>query len=201
MKGFDMRMFLLGALITAVLGTAGRARAEGDGDEVKVGDPAPSFTLPLYNAEAQQRPMFSLDSFVGADADEPNVKVLLMSFFATFCAPCKREMPYLEQLQEQYRGQGLRVVMISIDREDEAVEKIEALAKQNHISFPILKDRFNFLARRYLGETAPLPSVFIVGRDGMVKELSRGYGKDASTFLLGSVQKALGIAGVAKAAK
>jgi thiol-disulfide isomerase/thioredoxin len=123
-----LRLAVSAALLSTLLGMAGRARAEGEGDEVKVGDQAPSFTLPLYNAEAQQRAMFSLDSFVGSDADEPNVKVLLMSFFATFCAPCKREMPYLEQLQEQYRELGLRVVMISIDRDDDAVGKIEALA-------------------------------------------------------------------------
>ena len=184
--------------LAAVLAGPSSARAEGAGEEVKVGDPAPSFTLPLYNAEAQQRPMFSLDGVVGADADEPNVKAVLLSFFATFCAPCKREMPYLEKLQEEFRDQGLRVVMISIDRDEEAAAKIAVLAKQNKISFPILKDRFNFLARRYLGETAPLPSVFIVSRDGVVRELSRGYGKDASTFLRASVQKALGLPGDAK---
>ena len=172
----------------------GVARAEGSGDEIKVGDPAPLFTLPLYNAEAQKRAMFSLDAMVGADADEPGVKAVLLSFFATFCAPCKREMPYLEKLQEEFHDQGLRVVMISIDRDEAAAAKIDALAKLNKVSFPILKDRFNFLARRYLGETAPLPSVFIVSRDGVVRELSRGYGKDASTFLRASVQTALGIA-------
>ena len=141
--------------------------------------------------------MFSLEGYGGGpDAEDPNVKAVLLSFFATFCGPCKREMPYLEKLQEEFRGQGLRVVMISIDRDEEAAAKIEALAKQNKISFPILKDRFNFLARRYLGETAPLPSVFIVSREGVVRELSRGYGKDASTFLRASVpvQKVLGIA-------
>ncbi len=121
------------------------------------------------------------------------MKAVLLSFFATFCAPCKREMPYLEQLQEQFRDQGLRVVMVSIDRDEDAGAKIEALAKQNKVSFPILKDRFNFLARRYLGETAPLPSVFLIGRDGVVRELNRGYGKDASTFLLASVRTALGL--------
>ncbi len=182
------------AVSLAAMGASSSARAEGAGDEIKVGDPAPSFTLPLYNAEAQQRAMYSLDSVVGPDAEDPSVKAVLLSFFATFCAPCKREMPYLEKLQEEFHDQGLRVVMISIDRDEEAGPKIAALAKQNKIGFPILKDRFNFLARRYLGETAPLPSVFIVGRDGVVRELSRGYGKDASTFLRASVQKALGLA-------
>ena len=185
---------VLAASLVAVVAGPGTALAEGAGDEVKVGDPAPSFTLPLYNAEVQQRAMFSLEGAVGPDAEDPNVKAVLLSFFATFCAPCKREMPYLEKLQEEFRDQGLRVVMISIDRDEEAGAKIAALAKQNKVSFPILKDRFNFLARRYLGETAPLPSVFIVSREGIVRELSRGYGKDASTFLRASVQKALGLA-------
>jgi len=183
------------ALAFTVAAAAGSspALADGTGEEIKVGDPAPLFTLPVYNAEAQKRAMFSLDGLVGADADEPGVKAVLLSFFATFCGPCKREMPYLEKLQEEFHDQGLRVVMVSIDRDEAAAAKIDALAKQNKVSFPILKDRFNFLARRYLGETAPLPSVFIVSRDGMVRELSRGYGKDASTFLRASVQKALGL--------
>jgi alkyl hydroperoxide reductase subunit AhpC len=87
--------------------------------------------------------------------------------------------------------------MISIDREDAAVPKIAELVKQNHITFPILKDRFNFLARRYLGASAPLPSLFIIGRDGNIRTMNRGYGKDASTFLLAQVQQALGV-GAAK---
>jgi thiol-disulfide isomerase/thioredoxin len=194
-----MRMYVVSvtagmALVGAAWGATGNARADED-ELVKVGDPAPLFSLPLYNAEAQKRAMFSLDSLVGPDADEPAVKAVLMSFFATFCAPCKREMPYLEKLNEQFRDQGLRVVMISIDRDEGAAAKIDALVKQNKVSFPILKDRFNFLARRYLGETAPLPSVFLISRDGVVRELNRGYGKDASTFLLTSVERVLGVSG------
>src|SRR3984957_19236184 len=193
-------MVLAASVAAAVTGSRA-AWAEGAGEEVKVGDPGPSCALPLYTAEAQQRAMFSLDAAVGPEAEDPSVKAVLLSFFATFCGPCKREMPYLEKLQEEFRDQGLRVVMISIDRDDEAAAKIAALAKQNKISFPILKDRFNFLARRYLGETAPLPSVFIVGRDGIVKELNRGYGNDASTLLLTSIQKVLGTsAGASKSA-
>jgi alkyl hydroperoxide reductase subunit AhpC len=102
-------------------------------------------------------------------------------------------MPYLEQLSEMYKDAGLRVLMISIDRDDAAAPKIADLVKQNHISFPILKDRFNFLARRYLGSSAPLPSLFIVTRDGNIQTMNRGYGKDASTFLLAQVRQALGL--------
>jgi thiol-disulfide isomerase/thioredoxin len=163
-------------------------------DDLKIGDAAPTFTLPLYNPTAGGNSTASLDSFIGADADDKGAKAIVLSFFATYCAPCKREMPYLEQLQEMYRGAGLRVLMISIDRDDAAGAKIAELVKKNHITFPILKDRFNFLARRYLGAQAPLPSLFIVDHDGNIRTLNRGYGKDASTFLLAQVQQALGLA-------
>jgi hypothetical protein len=61
------------------------------------------------------------------------------------------------------------------------------------VTFPILKDRFNFLARRYLGEQAPLPSVFFIGKDGTIRSMNRGYGKDGQSYLLAEVQKGLGV--------
>jgi hypothetical protein len=60
----------------------------------------------------------------------------------------------------------------------------------------VLSDRFNFLARRYLGDKAPLPSVFLVDRTGNVTRIERGYSKDATTFLLAEVQAGLGLAPV-----
>lgn len=179
------------SLLAAVLAASAPALADGD---LKVGDPAPTFTLPVYNAAPDGPTAISLDGYVGADADDKAAKAVVLSFFATFCAPCKREMPYLEQLQEMYGPAGLRVLMVSIDRDDAAAAKIADLVKQNHVTFPILKDRFNFLARRYLGEQAPLPSLFIVDKDGNIRMMNRGYGKDASTFLLAAVQDALGLA-------
>jgi alkyl hydroperoxide reductase subunit AhpC len=108
-------------------------------------------------------------------------------------------MPFLQELQDTYGDRGLRVLMVSIDREDGAEAKIAELVHRNHVTFPILRDRFNFLARRYLGEKAPLPSVFLIGRDGTVKGMNRGYGTDGSAFLLAEVQKDLGIAPAAVA--
>ncbi len=171
------------------------------GEDLAVGDPAPTFTLPVYNAPPNGPTTASLDAYVGADADDKGTKAVVLSFFATFCAPCKREMPYLEQLQETYRDAGLRVLMVSIDRDEAAAAKIADLVKQNHVTFPILKDRFNFLARRYLGEQAPLPSLFIVDRAGTIRLMNRGYGKDASSFLLAGVQDALGLPKAKRAAR
>ncbi|HSN91992.1 MAG TPA: hypothetical protein VLS93_12250, partial [Anaeromyxobacteraceae bacterium] len=63
----------------------------------------------------------------------------------------------------------------------------------NRVTYPVLSDRFNVLARRYLGEQAPLPSLFLVDRDGVVLRIERGYAKDAAQFLVAEVQASLGV--------
>lgn len=162
-------------------------------EEIAVGLPAPSFTLRAMNPEASGLAVVALDRYVGPEAEDAQARVVLLSFFASWCEPCKKEMPYLQQLHEMYRDQGLRVLSVSIDREDPGISRARQIAAGAKVTFPVLSDRFNFLARRYLGEQSPLPSVFLVGRDGNILRIERGYGKDASTFLLAEVQKALGI--------
>jgi thiol-disulfide isomerase/thioredoxin len=166
------------------------SRAE---DEVAEGLPAPPFTLRTMNQEASGLSVVSLDRYVGAEPEDAEARVVLLSFFASWCGPCKKEMPYLQQLHAMYRDQGLRVVSVNIDREEPAIADARAMITRAKVTFPVLSDRFNFLARRYLGEQSPLPSVFIVNRDGTIARIEKGYGKDASGFLLAAVQRALGL--------
>jgi len=162
-------------------------------EEVAEGLPAPPFTLRTMNQEASGVPLVSLDRYVGAEPEDAEARVVLISFFASWCGPCKREMPYLQQLHSMYRDQGLRVVSVNIDQEEPAIADARAMIEKAKVTFPVLSDRFNFLARRYLGEQSPLPSVFIVNRDGTIARIEKGYGKDASSFLLAEVQRALGL--------
>lgn len=67
------------------------------------------------------------------------------------------------------------------------------LIAENKVAYPVVSDRFNFLARRYLGESAPLPSVFLVRRDGAIARIERGYSKDVGALLLASIQQELGL--------
>ena len=59
-----------------------------------------------------------LDQFAGDEPEDASAKVVLISFFASWCEPCKREMPFLVQLDRMYRGQGLRVLGVNIDKEE-----------------------------------------------------------------------------------
>jgi peroxiredoxin len=113
---------------------------------------------------------------------------------ASYCEPCKKELPYLQTLQAQYRDQGLRVVLVSIDTEPAGQKKVEDLLAANHVAFPVLKDRFRLVARRWLGGESPLPSVFLIRPDGTVSHVHRGYSQEASVLLAAEVQKSLGIA-------
>jgi thiol-disulfide isomerase/thioredoxin len=179
------------ATLAVALALSPAARAE---EEVAVGLPAPGFTLRTLNPGESGVATVSLDRYVGAEAEDAEAKVVLLSFFASWCGPCKKEMPYLQQLNLMYRDQGLRVLSVNIDREEAGIAAGRKMASAARATFPVLSDRFNFLARRYLGEEARLPSVFLIARDGTIARIERGYGKDAAGFLLGEVQRALGLA-------
>jgi thiol-disulfide isomerase/thioredoxin len=133
----------------------------------------------------------ALDQHVGPESTEASTRAVLVSFFATWCGPCKKEMPYLQTLHTELAGKGLKILMISIDKEEKAIEEVKTLVKKNGLTFPVLKDRFNLLARRYLGDKTPLPSVFLIKKDGNIAMVNQGYNKDVSEFLRAEVEKAL----------
>jgi thiol-disulfide isomerase/thioredoxin len=162
-------------------------------EEVGEGLPAPSFSLRTLNPDVAGTAWVALDRFAGEEPEDPASRAVLISFFASWCEPCKREMPFLVQLDRMYRDQGLRILGIAIDKEEAGIEAAKKLVSAAKVTYPVLSDRFNFLARRYLGEQAPLPSVFLVRRDGTIAKIERGYAKDASAFLLAHVQDALGV--------
>lgn len=177
------------SLTLSLMLLAGAASAE---DELATqGKPAPMFRLPAYNAKEVGAPSVGLDKFIGPDAADKNAKVVLLSFMASFCAPCKKEMPYLQSLHEKYAEKGLRVLMVSIDTEPAGQKIIDELIATNKVTFPVLKDRFNLVARRWLGTQSPLPSLFMVKPDGIVIAVHRGYNEEASVALDKEVKDAL----------
>lgn len=168
------------------------ATAAGAQEEASVGRPAPAFRLPVYDAAVAGRPSAGIDDFVGPRAADPATRVLLVSFMASFCAPCIKELPVLEALARAERGRGLRVLAVAIDREEEGQARIAALLAKHKVSFPVLKDRFNIVARRWLGLKSPLPSLFLVGRDGVVSAVHRGYSEDLGPLVARELTASLG---------
>ncbi len=156
------------------------------------GKPAPMFRLPVYNARAVGATRVGLDRYVGPSATDKDTRVVLLSFMASYCAPCKKEMPWLQQLHEKLGPKGLRVIMVSIDTEPEGQTIIDELIAKNSVTFPVLKDQFNIVARRFFGMKTALPSVFLVKPDGTVGTSHKGYSEDIAKTLEAEILAALG---------
>lgn len=183
-----MKAMLLAALVLGPF----VARAQ---DELAAADRlGPNFRLPLYNAKSAGVSVFALDASVGPQASDAGSKVLVVAFMASFCAPCKKELPQLQALHQKYREQGLRIVSVAIDQDEEGQKAVAALVDQHAITFPVLRDRFGLVGRRWLGSKSPLPSLFLVRPDGTVSKVHRGYSPEALALLDRDVRQALGLA-------
>jgi thiol-disulfide isomerase/thioredoxin len=162
-------------------------------DLAEVDKPVPTFTLKVYNPKEFGNDMVGTDTYVGLEAKDKQTKALLVSFMASFCGPCKKEMPYLQKLYEQHKASGLRVMMVAIDGDDEGQKKVSDLIAENKVTFPVGRDRFQIVARRWLGTKSPLPSLFMVRPDGTISAVHRGYSQDGAELLGKEVELALGL--------
>jgi peroxiredoxin len=165
------------------------APAGAEKERFDVGEEVPRFTLKALNADQAGEAYVSIDRYVGADATDRK-KALLVSFFATYCEPCKREMPFLGALYSTYKDEGFLSLVVSIDKDADKVEAAAALAKQSNVTFPVLSDRFNIVAKRYF--INKLPCVYVLNGDGKVTMVNVGYTNDASHNVLAEVRKLLG---------
>ena len=98
-------------------------------------------------------------------------KVVLLNVWATWCVPCRREMPALQALSRELGGQGLRVVGVSIDGAD-ARGDVEAFVQEAGVGFTILLDPGERVVRTF--QTIGLPESFLVARDGTLLFRWRG---------------------------
>ena len=96
---------------------------------------------------------------------------MILSFFASYCKPCIQELPELEKLYQKYKDRGLLVVDVNIDQAN--LEKAKEIISKAKVSFPVLTDRFNVLARNY-GATQ-LPKMFVLDGSGAIQMINAGY--------------------------
>ena len=124
-----------------------------------IGSEAPSFTAQTLDSIPREK---SLDAYRG--------DVVLINIWATWCLPCRVEMPSIEQLHRQLAPKGLKVIAVSVD--DPGTEKqIRDFVKQYGLTFEILHDpkgQEGDVSRLY--ETTGYPETVIVGRDGIIRK-------------------------------
>lgn len=117
-------------------------------------------------------PEIGLKDLSGRKVDVASLrgKVVIVDFLASWCAPCKQELPVLEKLYKKYQGQGLVVVGVSVDEE---LSNLKGLLKQIRVSFPVVHDQAKVVADRF--EPPKMPSSYIVDRKGIVRHVQAGF--------------------------
>lgn len=142
------------------------------------GKPAPGFSLTSLDGKK-----ISLSDYKG--------KAVLVNFWATYCAPCKLEMPWLEEFNQKYASQGLVVLGIAAD--DAGKDDISKVANKTGVKYPILLAD-NKIEKAY-GDISYLPMSFYVGRDGVVVEQTAGItGASSKDEIEANIKKTLATA-------
>lgn len=120
--------------------------------------PAPRWKLPNLTGGSKQ-----LSDYKG--------KVLLLNFWATWCAPCKQEIPWFAEFYDKYKADGLEVVGISVDEKGWKVVKPYVEDKSNGINYTILHDNVDLTVMYKL---QLMPKTVLIDRDGKVAAIHNG---------------------------
>jgi len=151
------RLFLVLALVLALAWLAGRPPG--------ALPPPPLGAVPAP-AERAAAPDWTLPNVGGGEAASGDFRgrVLVLNFWATWCTPCRRELPALQALHEALGDEGLAVVAVSVDGGDP--DRVARFAGDHGVTFPVVHDPAEEVARRYAATA--WPTTFVVDRSGHV---------------------------------
>jgi thiol-disulfide isomerase/thioredoxin len=145
----------------------------------------------------QLAPDFRLDTLDGKSVQLSSFRgqAVLLNFWATWCGPCKIEMPWFVELQKQYGPAGLQVIGVAMD--DSSKEDIEKFVKEMGVNYPILLGK-EAVGEEYGGVNV-LPTTFFLDRDGKI--VAREFGLQSRSIFVDNIKKALSQGGSVQAQK
>jgi peroxiredoxin len=184
------RILLAGAFIAMFSGCGGAQTAGGDtaGDTTAApadqgGDSSSGAEISDFSLKDVDGQTRSLSEFLGK-------YVIAISFWATWCEPCKKEMVQLNQLYEEYKDKGLMVISISMD-EPETQGEVRPYIKQRGYNYPILLDSETQVTNQ-LNPRRAAPLTMIINRDGKVVWTHESYVPGDEKLVEEQILKALG---------
>jgi peroxiredoxin len=129
---------------------------------------------PLAGAVISKGPAenFTLKSNSGENIrlSEYRGQVVLINFWASWCGPCRQEMPHLEAIHQKYQNLGFTVFGVNVEQNRELADKI---LRDIPVSFPILFDDANQVSEQY--DVDAMPVTVLVDRRGQIRFMHRGY--------------------------
>ncbi len=119
--------------------------------------PAPDFTLKTLSGD-------------NLKLSEHRGEVVMINFWASWCGPCRQEMPVLDALYSQYKDLGFTILGVNVEEDPDGPRK---LLKSIPVTFPILLDSDNRVSETY--RVVAMPSTYLIDRDGNVRYYHAGY--------------------------
>lgn len=163
---FKLRSFIFGSIVIAcALGACGCSRESERG--LNPGDTPPEIRFKDLDGKVR-----SLEEFKG--------KVVLLNFWASWCAPCMAEMPELERSYQAHRGEGLEIVAVGIN---DTADNLAGVKKKFNLSFPILIDESGTSKKLY--KLGGFPESFVLDRDGRLQLTQDPESGEATVRIIG----------------
>ena len=173
---------VIGALVLLGAGTFLVERtSDSSTPQVAIGSPAPAFAARTVDGKAKIK---HLADYKG--------HVVIVNVWATWCDPCKAEMPALEHLYEQFAPQGLKIAAVSID-ETASDDSVRAYARNMGLTFDILHDPKYSIEQAY--RVVGYPSSYVIDRDGVIRKIVLGAADWTSPGNVALIRELLGASG------
>ena len=134
-------------------------------------------TIPIGVSVGNLAPDFNLKTLTGENVTLSSLrgKPVLLNFWATWCDPCKKEMPYLQQINDSYSSKGL--VLLAVDWKDKAFD-VEKFMMAFNLSMTVPMDTNGKVTQAYL--VGAIPTTFLIDKDGVIRQKKIGPFADAA---------------------
>ncbi len=173
------RLFYAAILVLGLAWTAASAAPKSATTNGKIPAPQTGFLAPD----------FSLTTLTGKSVHLADLrgKVVLVNIWASWCPPCQAEMPAIQQVYDEYKGDGFVALAVDSTVQDRLPD-VEKFVTQHNLSLPILLDQSGEVTRSY--QVRSLPTSFFIGRDGLIHDVELG-GPMAEALLRSRVEQLL----------
>jgi len=143
--------------------------------------------------EGKAAPAFSAETLDGRKvslADEKG-NVVLMDFWATWCPPCRKSLPHIQELSadKDLASKGLKVWAVDVSWNGENKDKAQAFVKKNNYSFTVPLDKDD--AAQKMFKANAIPTTVLVGRDGTIKKVWIGFDPNGAEAMKKTIESAL----------
>ena len=170
------RFLVLGLALASACARGESTQGKAVAEKVEVGAPAPAYATVALNGDS-----VSLKSLRG--------KVVLFNIWATWCHPCRAEIPELRALHEKYKDRGLELVGVSVDA-DGTDEAIKGFMDEFRMTYPVWRDPDERVSTKFLA--IGVPATYLIDREGILRWRKTGPIAPKDSTLAAAIDRARG---------